>query len=211
MPEAPPLPPLPEPLAARKRALDYHLASLGAHDRGRIFRGVAQLVVGTTLVTVGSVLDRPLARSLLWVVGAEALAHGTLELTVAPHAREVARRYAAQPVLTAEDAERQVRLGTEALDRLAIESRRMRIADGSVTMASSLSYVPLWWGLSRRDDASYRFGSTGYDYVALTLSVINFAYGMFNALMPSEAEKRARSYRALDARLGGAGLSVARQ
>jgi hypothetical protein len=74
-------------------------------------------------------------------------------------------------------------------------------------MAGAASYVPIYWALQRKYEPGYDFGDSAVDYVLLTLAGLGFAAGLVEAIVPSEAERRARAYREMREKLPGrAGL-----
>jgi len=197
---APPAPDLPPGIRARLAALDYDLRRLGAQGGSRVLQGGLQLAIGAGLATAGALVKDDIARAVLLLASASAVANGTIQLTLVPDTPDLARAYLKLPATTLAEARDKIHMGARTLGELARAGRRTRIVDGTVTMAIACAYVPLVYTLARRDDPAYRFGDTAFDYVALALSGIQFATGLVGALVPSEAERRAQAYRALDAR-----------
>ncbi len=191
---------LPPRIATRQRALELSLATLSAGSEGRVVSGAVQVALGASFIAVGAFVQSEVARSLLILLGAGSLARGTIQLTLAPAAEQPSRDYAAMPMATGEQVRARIRFGEQQLEQLALAARRTRIVDGSVTMLVATSYVPLLWWLERREQSSYRFGDSAFDYVGLAISVINFGSGLVTALVRSEAEKRADAYRELKQR-----------
>ena len=182
-------------LDARQRALELDLTALAARDEGRVLNGALQATLGAGFVTAGIFVDGDVARSLLILFGAGALAHGTILLTMVPKVEKLAQTYTQLPRFTPGQVRARIEFGERTLDELARAGRRTRIVDGTVTMLVASSYVPLWSWLERREDPEYRFGDSAFDYVGLAISTVNFATGLVTALLPSEAERRARAYR----------------
>ena len=201
---------LSQSLVRRAERLGGDLAGLERRSRGRLASGIIQIGLGTGLATLGAVMANEFGRSLLILVGAGAVAHGTFTLTLPEDAAALSRAYEALPVFTPAQLKERVRFGEQALGRIARGARRARIAEGTVTMAVAAAYIPLLWWLERRADSSYRFGDSAFDYVGLALSGINFASGLVTALVSSDAERRLHDYEALRASLASEQASHAR-
>lgn len=197
----PPALALPPSLAARERALAASLGVLARRSKDRVLRGALQIGLGAAAVTAGALLHDEIARSLLILLGAGAVVHGTVQLTLAPAAEQPEKAFAALPRYDLAQAHARIAFGERALAELAQSGRRTRIVQGSATMFIAASYVPLLYWLSRRADVDYRFGDNPFDWVGIALATIDFASGLFSALTESEAEELYARYRTLCAEL----------
>lgn len=182
------------PISARLRLLDDDLRQLAAASDGRMLRGIGQIVIGAGLGAAGAFVHDRGAGSLLLLLAADAIGHGTVVLTLTPDASPLARDYALLPALNGEQVRTKLAHGERALTTLAQAGRRSRIVDGSITMTVAAAYVPLYWWLTTRDHDSAGFGDSALDYVAIALSVINFGTGLVLAVVPSEPERMLRRY-----------------
>lgn len=174
--------------------LDADLTLLAEQARAQRIEGWLQIGGGTALGTVGGFLDDPLLRGLLLLTGSVGVARGLNDLLSLRGAVGAASAFQSAGGLAARLA-----LGERRLCELARRSRTARWTDGTLTMASAAAYVPMYWGFSRRQDPTYRFGDDAVDYVGLTLSVVAFATGMVRALRRSTAERKLARYRQLKA------------
>jgi hypothetical protein len=189
--------PLSPPLAERLGFHETSLGRLGAHDKGRIWRGSLQLGLGAGSGVAAIFVDDPGGRAVLALGGAVAIGRGVAQLAVKSGAQPRAAEFAALPAQNEELVRRKLLFGETALAQLARAERRARQVDGSLGMLGAVGLVPLYWGLSRHDDPAYRFGDYAFDYVSLSLSVIGFAASLVQMIVGGEAEQRYRAYRAL--------------
>jgi hypothetical protein len=190
-------PPAQPPHQLRLRFLQLNLAALAKQDRARILEGSLQLALGAAFGVAAGFADDPTSRSLLALAGGLALARGSARLAVSTHARQHASEFAALPESSEASVRRKLQLGESALAHAAHQARRTRWIEGSLGMLGASALVPVSWGLSRREDASYRFGDRAFDYVGLSLSVIGFATSLVRTIVSSEPERQLRAYREL--------------
>ena len=189
--------PLTPERAARLRFLQLSLARLGAQDRGRIWQGSLQLVLGAALGVSAGFADDPGGRALLALGAGIALGRGAARLAIDSGARPRAAAFSALPEQSDELVQQKLAFGEAALAHIARRERRARRVDGALGMLSAAGVVPLYWGLQRHEDPDYRFGDYAFDYVGLSLSVIGFAASLVQTIVAGEAEQRYRAYRAL--------------
>ena len=83
-----------------------------------------------------------------------------------------------------------ITFGESVFAQQARRARIARIVDGSVSLLSTASYVPLVWWLQRRDNPEYRFSSDGFGYAVLALSVVNAGAALVSLLTESAVEQR---------------------
>jgi hypothetical protein len=190
-------PPLAPPLAERLRFLQISLGRLGAEDEARVWQGSLQLGLGAGSGVAAIFVDEPGGRAVLALGGAVAIGRGVVRLAIKSGAHQRALEFAALPAQNEELARRKLLFGEAALAQLARKERRARRVDGSLGMLGAVGLLPLYWGLSRHDDPTYRFGDYAFDYMSLSLSVIGFAASLVQMVVGGEAEQRYRAYRAL--------------
>jgi hypothetical protein len=184
-------------LTAREHMLSDQLSALRDADRLRPWGGALYLGLGATAVGLGIALPTRGVDAILILLGGAAMLRGTLLLTMAPRAAPWARAYRDLPMSSAEQLRARIRYGELGLERLASAGQRLRRADAGISMTLAVAYVPVFWAVQRRRDASYRFGDSALDYLALTYSVLQFASSVVGLFSESEAEERWRAYQEL--------------
>jgi hypothetical protein len=182
------------------RVLDVDLDRLAERSDGRVLDGTLQIVVGGVFVGLGVLIEGELFRSIMFLSGGVSLARGINRLTLEPDAGDLALEFHHMPALNGAQVAAKLRYGEASLQHLAARSRAARLVDGSLTMFGSAGYVPLYWGLRRKNDPDYRFGDDAFDYVGLALSAVGFTAGLITVIRKSHAERSARSYRELKER-----------
>jgi hypothetical protein len=181
--------------AALLRVLDDDLERLAEQGGGRVLNGTLELVVGSAFVGLSFAIDDALFRSLLLLTGGISLGRGVNTLALSPDTEQAFMQFRSMSMATPADVEARLRFGDATLADLARRSRAARIVDGTLTMVGSAAYVPMYWGFSRAEQPSYRFGDDAIDYVGLAFSAIGFASGMVTVFIKSSAERRNKAYR----------------
>jgi hypothetical protein len=183
-------------LAARELFLQRTFNALREGARGRTWLLGGMIGISATLVGFGAAYPRAVGAFLL-PVGILGVARGVAGLTLLPDPRDAANTFLRMPQYSADSVRARLRFGEQALAAQARVDRRTRIADGTVAMLISASYVPLTIWIQARNDASYRFRDDSYGYALLVLSVINAATSLVTALTPTPSEERYEQYQQL--------------
>jgi hypothetical protein len=203
------------PVSPRKeallRVLDDDLERLAELGSGRVLDGTLELVVGGAFAGIAFAVDDPLFRSLMLLTGGISLGRGVNTLTLQPDTEQAFMDFRSMSMATPADFEARLRFGDATLAELARRSRAARIVEGTITMVGSAAYVPMFWGFSRAESPSYRFGDDALDYVGLALSAIGFASGMVTVFVKSNAERRNKAYREYKRELFALRPSVGRE
>jgi hypothetical protein len=131
----------------------------------------------------------------LYVFGSLNLARGIANLALSPDPSEPAFQFAHLPESTLAELKAKLRFGTGALETLASDSRRARIADGAFNLGAGLAAVPL---LFMRDDFAI---DSALDYFVVAGAGVSVLVGAVTLLTRTEAEKRWAAYQRFRGRL----------
>jgi len=187
--------------AARLRALDADLHLLAARSDGRYLDGSLSLVVGGAFITLGALIHDPLFRTLLLLTGGVAASRGMIELTVLPNAEAAAAQFSRMPMASPGQVIARLAYGEESLARLAHQTRRARLIDGSVTLLAGAAYLPVYTLLRHLDDRNWRYGDDVTDYVVIAFSAVSLGAAVITLVVKSDAERTLAAYGRLRDRL----------
>lgn len=185
--------PLDPQLVARERLLSGHLDALAERSRWRGLSLGVLFSFGSVLVALGAAY--PYGAGPFFIpFGSHALVRGIMVVSATDNPGPHRDRYAALPMH--DDAQLRARLahGERSLGRLADQFRRIRIADGVVSLVVAASYIPLRYGMSRLRDDDYRFGDDVDDYLISAVAVLEAGAGVMRFFEPSHAETARDDY-----------------
>jgi len=188
--------PLPPGVEERAQLLEWNFRVIQREAKNRDWLLGGVLVVGTGLVTVGSVYAKKVG-ALLIPIGALGVIRGATGLLFMRDPTVIAGQFLRLPAFDARQVRDRIRFGEQALAALALQERRARIVDGSISVAIASSYVPLAVLLARQHDSSYRFRDDSLSIALLAISVVNVGAALVSTLRPTVNELRYRAYQEL--------------
>ena len=192
-------PRIPARIGTRLRVLGTDLDALASRSSGGLGSGVMSILTGGLSIALAQLIDQPAVRTFLYVFGTTSLIRGGLELTLSPDAESAALSFSHLPMRVPEEVMDRLRYGEQALADVASDSRRLRMLDGAVSIATGAITVPFLLLGPDNPKTDSKFDTL--DLFVVVGAGVSVLSGVVSLLSSSEAEKRNEAYQNLKARL----------